>query len=375
MEKIIIGNKIGSARIAVGKGLTTKINFIVGTNSKNKISVKNEKRKIDLAAEFCIDTITDLSTVRLDIPLWKYVKEKYPWISVGINPPYLPYIENKHKITPKKLFHEIENFIKNGGDFMTMNFIPRTLYDLESRINKRGIPITSRQGGMLAEYMIKNRKDNPYYEILDELLLLLKKYEITVNIGSTFRPAGIIDANDMLHNWETKKQMEIYDLFEKHNIKSLVEIMSHQLLSQIGKGILTIRKKYGEYVPFQFLGPIVTDIASGQYDYIASTIGAAEASRYNVGKVTVIPAREHTGFPTIRDIKLGIIATKIAVHAGDISRIPNLKKEDAKILKLRTINKSCNPFLKIKGCNKCGTYCPLILVHNAKRYKKRYKIR
>jgi len=251
---------------------------------------------------------------------------------------------------------------------MTINFIPEKLYDLKKYIKKRKIPITSRQGGLLAHYMIKNKKDNPYNEIFDDLIGLFRKYNIVVNIGSTFRPAGIADAYDEVHNWEVQEQMRIYKTLDNSGVQSLVEIMSHQPLHQVGSGIIKIRKMYRGYVPFQFLGPVVTDVG-GEYDYIAAAIGAAEAARYSVGKVTVIPAREHIGFPTINDVKMGIIATKIGIHAGDLTRIPDLLKIDKTILELRAQKRSCNPFSKIEGCEKCGQYCPLVIIKNV------YKLR
>lgn len=304
MKRIIIGNKLNKkTKIPIGEKLPTRINLIVGANSKKEEIVKYEIKKIDLGAELGVDTITDLSMVRLTKPLWYYVKEKYPWIAVGINPPYLPFVEDYPRITPQRLLREIESFVKNGGDFMTINFVPRTLQELKHYIKGRLIPITSRQGGIIAKYMMDYKVDNPYFEILEELLPLFKKYNITVNIGSTFRPAGIAEAYDATHKWEIKKQMEIHRKLDKAGVQSLVEIMSHQPLHQIGSGIISIRKKYGGYVPFQLLGPIVTDIGSGEYDYITSAIGAAEAARYNVGKVTVIPANEHKRLPTLLDLK------------------------------------------------------------------------
>jgi phosphomethylpyrimidine synthase len=365
MEQIVIGNKLNKkTQIKLGRGLPTRINLIVGTNSKEEKFVKEEMKKIDLGARFGVDTITDLSMVRLKKPLWMYVKEKYPQIAVGLNPPYLLFAEDHQKIIPIKLLKEIEWFVKNGVDFFTINFFPETLDELKKYMKTRLVPITSRQGGMIAKYMLTYKVNNPYSEILNELIPLFKKYNITINIGSTFRPAGITEAYDHAHKWEIEKQMEMYKKLDEMGIQSLVEIMSHQPLHQIGSGILNIRKKCGGYVPFQFLGPIVTDIASGEYDYVASAIGAAEAARYNVGKVTVIPANEHVRFPTLNDVKKGIIATKIAVHAGDLTRISGLIEIDKIILEMRAKKRSCNPFSKNKGCNKCGPYCPLILVDN-----------
>lgn len=371
MDKITIGNKLNkNTKLTIGKGLSTKINLIVGTNSKKEEIIKKEIKKIDLGVKLGVNTITDLSMVRLVKPLWYYVKQKYPHIAVGLNPPYLLFSENNQKIVPSQLFKEIEYFVKNGVDFFTINFIPATINELKYYIKDRLIPITSRQGGMIARYMLANKLNNPYFEILNELIFLFREYNITVNIGSTFRPAGIVEAYDRAHNWEIKKQMELYSRLNKAGVQSLVETMSHQPLHQIGPGILNIRKKFGEYVPFQFLGPIVTDIASGKYDYISSAIGAAEAARYNVGKITVIPANEHINFPTLADLEKGINATKIAIHAGDLTRLPKLIEKDKIILELRSKKVSCNPLSTKKGCNKCGAYCPLILIDNYFNKKK-----
>lgn len=361
MKIVTMGNTLGAVRLTLGHGLPTRINFIVGTNSSDADAVSLERKKIDLAVSLGVHTITDLTMVRLKEPLWQYVKRCYPHIGVGMNPPYLPYVENSTRVPPSKLFREIEWFVMEGGDHMTMNFVPRTRTDLEEYANVRQIPITSRQGGLLAVYMRKERIDqNPYFDIMDEMLDLLAQYNVTVNIGSTFRPAGISEANDRAHRWETQQQLTMHRTLERRGVQSLVEIMSHQPLHQIGPGIKRLREEYGDYVPFQVLGPVVTDIA-GEDDHITAAIGAAEAARHNVGKVTTIPSREHIGFPRLDDARRGILAARIAVHAGDLARLPELMKEDAAVLERRAEYMSCDPELGQAGCDKCSYYCPIVL--------------
>jgi len=82
MDKIIIGNKLGKTKIEIAKSLSTKMNFIIGANSNRKKDINLEVKKINLAAKLDVNTITDLSMVRLKNPLWRYVKEKYPHIGV-----------------------------------------------------------------------------------------------------------------------------------------------------------------------------------------------------------------------------------------------------------------------------------------------------
>jgi phosphomethylpyrimidine synthase len=357
---MIVGNNLGNVSLEVGEGSTTKINFIVGTNKVDEDSVRYEMRKIDLAVKLGVHTITDLSTVRLDKPLWRYVKEKYPHIGVGMNPIYLPFIENKTKVSPDTLLGEIERFILGGGDHMTINFTPKTREELEAYSSGRLIPITGRQGGLLAVTMRKHKVDNPYYPILDDVVGLAKKYNITIHIGSTFRAAGIVEANDRSHLWEVRKQMEMYSFLKESGVLSIVEVMSHYPFHMIAKMIANIRDAYGDYVPFQLLGPVVTDVC-GSYDYISAAIGAAEAARFDVGKITTIPANEHKGFPTLDDAEKGIMSAKIAIHSGDMARIPDLIEEDRRVLQKRSLIKSCDPEAFSRGCDKCGVYCPLVI--------------
>ncbi len=76
------------------------------------------------------------------------------------------------------------------------------------------------------------------------------------------------------------------------------------------------RKKLCHNAPFYVLGPIVTDIAPG-YDHITSAIGGAIAASAGADFLCyVTPPAEHLRLPTLDDMKEGIIAAKIAAHAG-----------------------------------------------------------
>jgi phosphomethylpyrimidine synthase len=181
-----------------------------------------------------------------------------------------------------------------------------------------------------------------------------------MHIGSTFRPSGITEAYDKAHKWEMKKQMEMFRIVDKAGVQAIVEPITHQPLSHIGSGIDKLRKEYGEYVPFQMLGPVTTEV-NFNCDQYASAPGAAIAAMHNVGKITTIPPREHVGFPTLQDTIEGIKASLTSVHAGDLCRLPYLMKQDKKIVKERGVRKNCNANSNIKGCNKCMNLCPLLV--------------
>ena len=71
--------------------------------------------------------------------------------------------------------------------------------------------------------------------------------------------------------------------------------------------------------PFYVLGPLVTDIAPG-YDHITSAIGAALAAEAGAAMLCYVTPKEHLGLPNKDDVRQGVIAYKIAAHAGDIAR-------------------------------------------------------
>ena len=357
MESITIGNKLSQARIEVGLGKETKVNLIVGVNSADQVPM--EKEKIRAAAALGVHTIIDLSTIRLPQTLWQWGQQQFPGIAFGKVAPILVARENGGKVSPRKLLDEIRWSVEAGVDYMTLNLVPARLRDVRIAAC-RAFPTTSRQGGVLLRYMIEEHVDNPYNSIFDEILELFRQYRVTMHIGSTFRPSGITEAYDECHRWELERQMELYQRADEAGVQAIVEPFSHQPLGDIAPGIEKLRTQYGAYVPFQMLGPVVTDV-NFDCDQYSTIAGAAIAAMNNVGKITTIPPREHVGFPTLDDTVEGIKATLTAVHAGDLCRLPHLIAADRNVAEQRRIRKSCNPNSRVPGCNKCGDLCPLLV--------------
>jgi phosphomethylpyrimidine synthase len=65
---------------------------------------------------------------------------------------------------------------------------------------------------------------------------------------------------------------------------------------------------------------LVTDIAAG-YDHIASAIGAAISAAEGVDLLCYLTPAEHLALPTAEEVKDGLIAYRIAAHAGDLVKI------------------------------------------------------
>ena len=56
------------------------------------------------------------------------------------------------------------------------------------------------------------------------------------------------------------------------------------------------------------------------YDHITSAIGGAVASAAGVDLLCYVTPAEHLRLPNLEDMKEGIVATKIAAHAGDLAK-------------------------------------------------------
>ena len=355
MEQITIRNKRSQCHIEVGKGHTTKVNVIVGANTEEQ--VKLERQKIKAAAELGVDTVIDLSLVRTSPSLCQWGQEHFPHLAFGKVSPILVAIDNDGEVSPKELFREIEWSVLEGVDYMTLNLIP-TLVEECQVVRNRAYLTTSRQGGVLLKYMMRHQTQNPYIPILDDTLALFQEHNVTMHIGSTFRPSGITEAFDRAHRWELDRQLEVFQRVNEAGVQAIVEPISHQPLKDIGPCIETLRQRAGEYIPFQMLGPIVTEI-NFDCDHYASAAGVAMAAMHNVGKITTIPPREHVGFPTLQDTIDGIKAALTNVHAGDLCRLANLMEADQHVLGERGRWQSCNPRARKRGCNKCQALCPL----------------
>jgi phosphomethylpyrimidine synthase len=87
--------------------------------------------------------------------------------------------------------------------------------------------------------------------------------------------------------------------------------------------------------PFYVLGPVVTDIAPG-YDHITSCIGATAAACYGASLLCYVTPAEHLGLPTSEEVRQGVIASRIAAHAGDVARgLPGARTRDDAISEAR----------------------------------------
>ena len=306
----------------VGKGLSVKVNANIGT-SPERVDVKEELKKLKMACDAGADAVMDLSTGGNLDEIRKIIIEE-AGIPIGTVPIYQAAVETvkkKRPITqmePDDIFEVIEKHGIDGVDFITVHC--GVTQNSLARLKKQGriTDIVSRGGAFLAEWMIVNKKENPFYEQFDRLIKIAKKYDMTLSLGDGLRPGCIADATDRGQIEELVILGELCAEALENGVQVMIEGPGHVPINQIETNMV-LQKRLCNEAPFYVLGPIVTDIAPG-YDHITSAIGGALAGYYGADFLCYVTPSEHLGLPTPQDVRDGVIVTKIAAHAADLAR-------------------------------------------------------
>jgi phosphomethylpyrimidine synthase len=301
--------------IGIGRILITKVNANIGTSSVTS-SVEAEIEKLKVALEAGADVIMDLSTGGdLDDTREKLLAQcPAPFGTVPIY--QVIQDRNVEDIDEKTILEVIKTQAAQGVDFFTIHagVLKEHLPLLESRV----AGIVSRGGALLAKWMLHHNKQNPLYEIFDDLCAIMAEYDICFSLGDGLRPGCIADATDKAQIAELETIGELTERAQQAGCQVMVEGPGHVPFDQIQYN-MQIEQRICNGAPFYVLGPVVTDIAPG-YDHITSAIGGTAAAFYGASFLCYVTPREHLGLPNADDVRAGVIATKIAAHAADLAR-------------------------------------------------------
>jgi phosphomethylpyrimidine synthase len=212
----------------------------------------------------------------------------------------------------------LEGQAKEGVDFFTIH-AGVTLQVIQTlKKNPRILDIVSRGGAFLAEWMIENDKENPFYEHFNEVIDIAKRYDVTLSLGDGLRPGAIADATDSPQVLELLTLGELQKRALAKGVQVMIEGPGHVPINQIEANVL-LEKSICNGAPFYVLGPLVTDVAPG-YDHITAAIGGAIAASKGADFLCYVTPAEHLRLPTVEDVRDGVIASKIAGHAADIAK-------------------------------------------------------
>lgn len=162
---------------------------------------------------------------------------------------------------------------------------------------------------------------------------ILREYDVTLSLGDSLRPGGIHDATDPAQIAELITLGELTKRAWEKDVQVIIEGPGHVPIDDIEMN-MKLEKKLCHNAPFYVLGPLVTDIAPG-YDHITSAIGGAIAASHGADFLCYVTPAEHLRLPDVNDVKEGIVAAKIAAHAGDIAKLKDARNIDLEMSKRR----------------------------------------
>ena len=383
--------------VGIGKGLKTKVNVNIGTSTLYQ-NLDEEISKAEVAVKYGGDTIMDLSDGgNLDLIREKLL-EAAP-ITFGTVPIYQAYAygvekyKNPLNITEDDFLNAFEKHVKDGVDYTTVH--SGITKEIAKRVLevKRHAGIVSKGGTITAAWMLKYDKENPYFQHFDYMCEIAKKYDVTFSLGDALRPGSILDSHDELQIQEMVNVARLSKRAHERDIQVMIEGPGHVPLNEVAANVRLAKSLIGD-VPYYVLGPLVTDIAAG-YDHIASAIGAAVSASEGVDLLCYLTPAEHLSLPNVEDVKDGLIAYRIAAHAGDLVKMRDKAiKWDREITKARRtlnwqkqIELSINPeeaerIHNRQGqhegnnvpCTMCGGACVYIMLPQQRKYEDKDEI-
>jgi phosphomethylpyrimidine synthase len=302
--------------MAIGSVARVKINANIGTSAVTS-DLDGELEKLGMAIKYGADTVMDLSTGR-DIDRVREAIIANSPVPIGTVPIYQAVMGAKQleELTANDLLDMIEHQARQGVDYMTIH--AGILFEHLPLVHGRVTGIVSRGGSLHAVWMMYHRRQNPLYEHYDEVLAILRDYDVTISLGDSLRPGSIADASDRAQFAELETLGELTRRAWARDVQVMVEGPGHIPMHQIEMNVRK-QKAICDGAPFYTLGPLVTDVAPG-YDHITSAIGAAMIGWYGADMLCYVTPKEHLGLPNAEDVRQGVIAYKIAAHAADIAR-------------------------------------------------------
>jgi phosphomethylpyrimidine synthase len=302
--------------MAIGVAALCKINANIG-NSAVTSKIDDELEKLHTAVHLGADTVMDLSTGGHIDAIRQAILDASP-VPIGTVPIYqaVQDVKDPADITPQMMLDMVEHQAQQGVDYMTIH--AGVLLEYLPLTTNRVTGIVSRGGSLMGAWMLAHHQQNPWYTHFDELCEVMHAHDVTFSLGDGLRPGCLADANDEAQFAELKTLGELTLKAWEHNCQVMIEGPGHIPMHLVKMNVEKERELCHD-APFYVLGPLVTDIAPG-YDHITSAIGAALAAEAGAAMLCYVTPKEHLGLPNKDDVRQGVIAYKIAAHAGDIAR-------------------------------------------------------
>lgn len=322
----------------IGKMCSTKVNANIGT-SQEHCNPDEEILKLEASVDAGADTIMDLSTGGDIDAIRRELIRRCP-VPLGTVPIYQCVVEllaegkKIRDLDESRIIDTVQRHAESGVDFITIHsgLTKRAVEKMSGK--KRIMDVVSRGGSFIVNWIRANGGENPFYTVYDKLIEIALDYDITFSLGDGLRPGCLHDATDELQLDELLVIGELRDRAVDAGVQVMVEGPGHVPLHQVEANV-DLEKAVCKGAPFYVLGPLVTDVAPG-YDHIAGAIGGAVAAARGADFLCFLTPSEHLRLPTVEDTRAGVIATRIAAHAGDIAKgIPGARDWDDQMSRAR----------------------------------------
>jgi len=217
--------------MGIGKVAGVKINANIG-NSAVTSSIEEELEKLHLAVRYGADTVMDLSTGK-DIDAVREAIIAASTVPIGTVPIYQAVLMGKEleELTATDLLDVIEHQARQGVDYMTIH--AGILLEHLPLVYGRVTGIVSRGGSLLAVWMMHHRRQNPLYERYDDLLEILRAYDVTISLGDSLRPGSVHDASDRAQFAELETLGELTKRAWARDVQVMVEGPGHIPMHEI----------------------------------------------------------------------------------------------------------------------------------------------
>jgi len=328
-NRVHLGYKLDP--MAIGRGSLTKVNANMGASPVSS-GTAEEVEKLQWAERWGADTVMDLSTGG-DLDACREAILRASTVPIGTVPIYSMIMGRRlEDLTYEVILKELEHQAQQGVDYFTIH--AGVLREHLPSIQKRLIGIVSRGGSLLAKWMLVHGRENPMYDLFDDICDIMREYDVSFSLGDGLRPGGLADATDEAQLRELRTIAELTERAWAKGCQVMVEGPGHVPFDQIEYN-MKLERQLCHGAPFYVLGPLVTDIFPG-YDHITSCIGATAAAYHGAAMLCYVTPKEHLGLPKKDDVKQGCVAYKIAAHAADIALgFPGARDRDDELTKAR----------------------------------------
>ncbi len=316
----------------IGRALTTKINANIGASPLS--SCKDEElQKLEWAVRYGADAVMDLSTGGGDLDEIRKHLIANSTVPIGTVPLYSMIVDKPiEELTHEKILETIRIQAAQGVDFFTIH--AGLLRSHLPAAYKRKMGIVSRGGSLMAKWMTHHNRENPMYELFDEISAIMREYDVSYSLGDGLRPGCLADSSDEAQFAELDSLGELVMRARDQGVQTMVEGPGHVPFNEIEMNMKR-QEEICDGAPFYVLGPIVTDVFPG-YDHITSTIGATAAAYHGASFLCYVTPTEHLSLPRPEDVKAGCIAYKIAAHSADVARnLPGARDWDDRMADAR----------------------------------------